>query len=67
MADYFFPADTVIGTDQEWLVLEVHGEVFNAWLTAWMTDDENRDRFYSDLQDWISEMTFGWGQLWGHM
>jgi hypothetical protein len=29
------------------------------------TDQEIAERFYSDLQDWISETSFGWGQLRG--
>lgn len=53
------PADAVIGTDEESLAVEVHGELQNFWLASSMTDDENRERFYSDLQDWISETTFG--------
>lgn len=61
------PPDAVIGTDEESLDVEVHGELQNFWLASSMTDDENRERFYSDLQDWISETTFGWGQLRGHM
>ncbi|RKR75684.1 hypothetical protein [Frondihabitans australicus] len=61
------PGDFVIGTDEEWLVVTVHGEQFNAWLAADMTDDENRQRFSSDLQDWIAETSFGWGQLRGTM
>ena len=57
--------DFVIGTDEEWLVVTVHGEQFNAWLASEKTDDENRDRFYSDLRDWIAETSFGWGQFRG--
>ncbi|ARC56146.1 hypothetical protein AS850_03530 [Frondihabitans sp. 762G35] len=57
----------MIGIDAEWLAVEVRGELQNFWLASSMTDDENRERFYSDLQDWISETTFGWGQLRGHM
>lgn len=66
-ADAALPADAVIGTGEELLVVEVHGEVLNAWLASAMTDEENSEQFYSVLQDWISETTFGWGQLRGHM
>lgn len=45
------PPDAVIGTDEEMLAVEVHGELQLFWLASSMTDEENRERFYSDLQD----------------
>ncbi|WP_344797596.1 hypothetical protein [Frondihabitans peucedani] len=41
----------MIGTDEEMLAVEVHGELQLFWLASSMTDEENRERFYSDLQD----------------
>lgn len=55
-----------IGTDDWTLFVEVHGETMFEPLYEPITDEEISSRFYSDLQDWISETTFGWGQLRGH-
>jgi hypothetical protein len=59
--------DTPIGEYDWTLFLEVHGETLFEPLFEPNTDEEIRARFYSDLQDWISETTFGWGQFRGHM
>jgi hypothetical protein len=49
------------------LALRLKGESFQAWLAA--ADDESFDaelaceRLHSDLQDFIAESRFGWGEL----
>jgi hypothetical protein len=59
--------DIPIGNYDWTLFLEVHGETLFEPLFEPMTDEEITTRFYSDLQDWISETNFGWGQLRGHL
>ena len=59
--------DIPIGKFDWTLFLEVHGETLFEPLLEPITDEEITSRFYSDLQDWISETNFGWGQLRGHL
>lgn len=59
--------DIPIGKYDWTLFLEVHGETLFEPLLEPLTDEEITSRFYSDLQDWISETTFGWGELRGHL
>jgi hypothetical protein len=59
--------DIPIGEYDWTLFVEVHGETLFEPLFEPITDEEITSRFYSDLQDWISETNFGWGQLRGHL
>ena len=58
--------DTPIGEDVWTLFVEVHDETLYEPLFEPITDEEITNRFYSDLQNWIAETTFGRGQLRGH-
>lgn len=59
--------DIPIGEYDWTLFVEVHGETLFEPLFEPITDEEITSRYYSDLQDWISETNFGWGQLRGHL
>ena len=54
---YPFPNDADM-----WLHLQVAGEWFDLTLTGDESSDELMKRLESNLQDWIAESRFAWGQ-----
>ena len=55
--------DIPIGKCDWTLFLEFHGETLFEPLLESITDEEITSRCYGDVQDWIFETTFGWGEL----
>ncbi|KQQ27954.1 hypothetical protein [Frondihabitans sp. Leaf304] len=57
--------ETPIGENELMLEVTVLGEACGQYLFAPESVEEFERRFYNGLQDFISESTFGWGQLRG--
>jgi hypothetical protein len=60
------PADDEdVGQNDFLYRLTVLGESLSMWLFEPRSEREVEWRFYNDLQDFITESSFGWGQLRG--